>query len=159
MCSSEFVEWKAASISFARTSLRARDSGDIFAASSLKFRAFIRFHSSKFLEVIVVNAVRERNVEFVPPVLTRLVSADQEDSAAKGIKRVEDSVRAARVLNTKLAHVGMPGSDDTRGVRRAEGHALRLKQDDGGANGFLFFGREGVPPVFKFLGESTSHST
>jgi hypothetical protein len=57
--------------------------------------------------MFVVEPVRQRYELFVPPVIAGLVSADQQDRTASGIKSVKNPLRLSRMLDDELFHVGV----------------------------------------------------
>ena len=66
----------------------------------------------KFLQVLVVEGVCPRNVLVVPPVLARLVGAEQQDCRAARNKCLEGPIGRALVLDAQLPHVAMPRGRD-----------------------------------------------
>jgi hypothetical protein len=132
----------------ARASERARAAGDIFARSSLNFLAIAdQPFLSQHRHVLVVEPVRQRHELLVPAIVARLVSANQQDRRSTRIERVEHAVRAASMLDTKLAHVRVPGARDAGAMRVAQVRAARFQQSDRGVDGNLLGLREPVPPL------------
>src|ERR671924_520056 len=81
--SSSAISWIRRS---AVASLRARDSGDIFACRSLMFFAIGAFPFSPELgQMLVVQPVRLGDVGLVPPLVPGLLTADQEGRRAPGV--------------------------------------------------------------------------
>src|SRR5215218_5888615 len=123
-------------------SLRARDSGDIFACRSLTFVAIGPFTFLPELgQMLVVQPVRQGDGGLVPPIVPGLLTADQEDCRAPGVEGIEDAVGPAGVLHPELAHVRVPRRGDTRTIGKAQRGPEALEQDHHGIDILLFLGR------------------
>src|ERR1035438_3952582 len=88
-------------------SLRSRIAGSILACSSLKFRAMLFVLLFQFVQVLVIETIGNRYVDFVPPVIAGLIPADQQQSIAFRIEGVEYAVGSAFVLNPQFPHMGV----------------------------------------------------
>ena len=69
----------SANIACAFASERAWDSGGICARRSANFLAIDQPFLAKLLQVFVIQAIRNRHMRFVPALVTRLVTPDQQD--------------------------------------------------------------------------------
>ncbi len=88
--------------------------------------------------MFVIEAVRKRDEDFVPPVIASLIAAKQKNRGTKRVECIEDAVWAALMLRPEFPHVTMTGSRHSRGVRKAKRDAEAPKEFDVGSNGVLF---------------------
>jgi hypothetical protein len=58
----------------------------------------------------VIEGICNRNKFFIPTVISRLVTADQQDRTTAGVKSKEHPIRLSRMLYSKFFHV----SDDEK---------------------------------------------
>tara|TARA_Y100000296_G_scaffold65239_1_gene76756 strand:- start:2263 stop:2637 length:375 start_codon:yes stop_codon:yes gene_type:complete len=105
------------------------------------------------VEMNVVEPVRERDGVLVPTMVSGLVSANQQDRMPQWIKCVEHPVRSSGMLDPKLSHVRMPGTENSRTVWVSESGSVFLQQADVGSHGRLLSIIEPIPPVFEFIGK------
>ena len=84
----------------------------------------------QLFQVLVVDSVRHRNHAFVETIVPGLAASDQENGGPSRIEGIEDSVRVAAVLNSKLPHIAVPRTIDVGGVRKGERRSERFQQTD-----------------------------
>lgn len=101
----------------------------------------------------IVDGVGDWDRLFVPTVVARLVAAEQKYRGATGIERVEDAVRAARMLNSQFTHVAVARGLDAGRVRHFENRPGGLQQAYAKVDALLLGGCKGVPPIAKLFGE------
>src|SRR5580658_5308917 len=95
-------------IALALASLLARDSGVIFRCSSLKFRVIsFLLYSGAFPKIFGVQLVGAWHIDFVPPIVSALVAACQQNRRSMRAESVQHPVWPACVLDTQLAHMGI----------------------------------------------------
>src|SRR5438128_593796 len=104
-------------------------------------------------EILVVESVRNRNELLIPAIVARLVAPDEQDRASPWIEGIEDSVGAARLLDSQFLHMRvLRGSHHIR-MGAPKGRAVSLQQNDFGVDVLLLVFREAAPPPLKFSGE------
>src|SRR5437867_1121195 len=154
------VRWRAARSSCSGISLRslsarrrasARASGGIFARSSLNFVVFGIVFLLDLGKVVVVKAICQRYVFFVPAVIASFVPAQQQDRHAARIENVEHPVGAPLVLDAQFAHPGMAGSVYFAVVRKRKMGAVLFEQQNGSLDRYAFGFGKSVPPGFEFV--------
>src|SRR5262245_34824691 len=134
-------------------SLRARDSGDIFACRSLTFFAIGAFTFLPELgQMLVIQPVRQGDVSLVPPIVPGLVAADQQDRRAPGVEGIEDAVGPSGVLHPELPHVRVPRGGDAGAIREPQRGPETLEQDYHSIHILLLLGRQALPPGAKRIG-------
>ena len=109
------------------------------------------FLSLQGLQMLLVQPIRQGDIDVVPAVIPRLVAPDQQDGDPPGIKGIEHPVRMARVLDHELSHVRIGRPADRTAVWPPECRAVRPKQPDTDRDGVLFLGREAIPPCFELV--------
>lgn len=100
-----------------------------------------------------VDSIRHWDELFVPSVLSRFVSTDQQEGNAAWIEGVQDTIRTALVLNSQFSHVAEGRALDTGAVRMRECRSFFLQQSHYACDGILLSFIEGLPPGFEFVGE------
>src|SRR5258706_2360475 len=108
----------SASIASALDSARCCAWGDMRERSLENLLAISQPFLSKLLQVFVVELIGDGDVHLVPPVVPRLVPANQQDRRPPRIKRVQDSKWPATVLCAQFTHVTVPRSLDPAAVRK-----------------------------------------
>jgi hypothetical protein len=104
-------------------------------------------------EMLVIEPVRNWNEFLVPAIVARFVAPDEQDRASPWIEGLEDSVRAAGMLDARFLHMRvLRGSHHIR-MGAPKGRAIALQQDDLGVDVLLLLFREAAPPLLKFFGE------
>ena len=87
---------------------------------------------------------------FVEPlVLAGLVAADQQDGGSFWIKGIEHSERVTVRLDTQLAHVAVPGTLHSGGVRERQLGPQVVEQLDDGRNIVLLLLAQLGPPALE----------
>jgi len=97
--------------------------------------------------MFVVEFVRKRDVDVVPPVVSALVATDENDGRATRIERVQQADWATLMLESQLAHVGVARTLYGVGVRSRKCRAHLFKNQYDGIDGDLRFLVERVPPL------------
>jgi len=103
--------------------------------------------------MLVVESVRDRNEFFIPAIVARLVTTNQQDGASARIERKEHAIVPAGMLNSKFLHVRVPRRMNQISVWPRKAWSEFLQQDHFRVHIDLFALREAAPPVFKLAGE------
>src|SRR5690242_15155643 len=107
--------------------------------------------SAKFLQIVVVELVSERDRSPVPGIpLIGLVAAEQQDCGAPRIEDENNSHVPSRW--TKLLHVSMSRSLDSVNQGTTERWTIPLQSIDGRLNRCLIRQGERVPPLLELVG-------
>lgn len=102
--------------------------------------------------MLIVELVSQRHLLFVPPVISRLVAPDEQERCSPGVKRVQDTVWPASVLDSQLSHVAVPGSADPGTVGMGQMGAPSLQESDCSRHRLLLGLAEVEPPLFELVG-------
>ena len=101
----------------------------------------------------IVESIRNRNEDLVPAVLTRLVTAEEQQRNPQGAEYLEDTIGTPLMLNPQLAHVPMARCRDSRTVGVSERRTQRLEEPYRGVDIFLLFLGKRIPPNLELVGE------
>jgi len=101
--------------------------------------------------MVVVQIVRDGDVDLVPALVARLVSADQQDRGSAWIEGVEDAEGSAIVLDPRLPQVRMPGALDLESARKPEMRSVQLQQPNDRGHGVLLIFSQRVPPLLQLV--------
>lgn len=116
---------------------------------SLPVRLVLLFDLTK---VPGVDCIGLRNEDFIPAFVACFVASDEQDCHAARVEGVQDTVRAAFVLDAKLAHIRIGRTFDGIGLRPLEVDALFFENANGKGDAVLFFGGESLPPFAELFG-------
>ena len=101
--------------------------------------------------MFVVQPVGDRDVGFVPAIITSLIAADQQNCRAPGVERVECPIRSTLVLGPKFAHMAVLGVLDCAAVRKTKMRPTRFEQANRSIQRYLLFLGERVPPLLELV--------
>src|SRR6516165_9659060 len=94
------------SVSLTRAATRACASAGILPCNSRKFFALaIVLFPFQFSQMFIIWAISNGNELLIPPGVSGLLAANEQDSLALWIKSVQNAVRTTFVLDAQLAHV------------------------------------------------------
>ena len=77
--------------------------------------------------MFVIERVCDRNVLFVPAIVSNLGASKKEKGNSSGVEGVENPVWPAPVLNPELPHVSVPGRGDLTRLGERELGAFLLQ--------------------------------
>ena len=77
--------------------------------------------------MFVIEIICNRNVLFIPAIVSSLGGSKKEDGDSPGVEGVENPVWLASVLNPELPHVSVPGCGDLTRLGERELGALLLQ--------------------------------
>jgi len=98
--------------------------------------------------MFVIRGMCDRNVLFVPAIVSSLVAPRRENGDSPGVEGEETPVRPATALNPELPHVSMPGGVDLALLRKRKLGAFLLQEPSYDVDGILFFFIEcDLPPL------------
>jgi hypothetical protein len=103
--------------------------------------------------VLVKEFVRNRYELVVPPIITGLVAAEQQDSASPGIEGIQDAVGPTCMLDDQFLHMGMSRCLDISQMGPAECRTVPLEQPHFGINIDLFGFGKAVPTLLERVSE------
>jgi len=103
--------------------------------------------------MLIVDAIRQCDKCFIPPVRPRLVPTDQQDSDAQRVECIKRSQGTPGTLGSQLAHSRMARSYDLRTVRKPEGRTEFGEKTNRVGNVVLLILRQGIPPLAELVGE------
>src|ERR1700739_1762002 len=95
----------------------------------------------------VIEGIRNRNKFFIPTVISRLVTADQQNRATARVKSKEHPIWPSRMLHPKFFHVRMTRRVNEIGMRTRKPWADFLEENPFGVHIHLFGLGQAVPPV------------
>ena len=101
----------------------------------------------------IVQLVGSWNVDLVPPVVTCLVAADEQDRRAFRIERIQHSERSSVNLDAEFAHMRVSRPVHARTHRISKVGAILLEHSDGGIDFDLLGLLQAVPPIFELVDE------
>jgi hypothetical protein len=85
------------------------------------------FFQQRF-EVRLVQALSHRNLHAIPMIVTRFVSAQQQNGTAAWVERIKDAQRTGLMLHTQLSQVWEPGTFNPRARGKAQLRPQLLQQ-------------------------------
>jgi hypothetical protein len=80
----------------------------MFDRSCTNFLAIDQPFLSKLLQVFVVELVSDGNMGVVPPIVARLVTANQQDDGPPRIERIQRANWMSTVLRPEFPHMTVP---------------------------------------------------
>lgn len=107
----------------------------------------------------VVEPVRNRNLLFVPAIVSGLVAAQQENAGSSRVERIQHTVRPPLVLDPEFSHVAVPGGCDARRIWEWERWSMLDEEFYDAADADLFLVAEGLEPSGEFVGALNLPST
>ena len=103
--------------------------------------------------MFVVESVRNRTLLVVPPMVSGLVAAQQENAGSSRVERIQHTVRPPLVLNPEFSHVAVPGRCDARRIWEWERWSMLDEEFYDAADADLFLVAEGLEPSGEFVGD------
>ena len=101
--------------------------------------------------MFVIESICDRNVFFVPAIVSSLGTSKKENGDSPRVEGVENPVWPAPILNPELPHVPVPGSGDLARLGERELGASLLQEPDYDVDGILFFSIECDPPPLELI--------
>ena len=102
----------------------------------------------QFLEMVIIEPIRDRDIFDVEAGIPSLVSPDEQDGCPPGIESVQDTQRPSGVLHPKLPHLSMTRTPDIGRVRKRQVGPKLFQQPDFRGHGVLLaFGKFMPPPT------------
>ncbi|PIB63760.1 hypothetical protein AOA62_16310 [Pseudomonas sp. 2995-3] len=103
------------------------------------------------LQMDVVHIFGQGHMHLVPPGVCGFIAADQQDSAAPGIKCIQHSIGPAGVPDPQFPQVAMPGTLDITGMGEAQARPEKPQQIYAGGHGDLLLCAQFIPPFCEFI--------
>ncbi len=100
-----------------------------------------------------VDGIRFRHKLPIPAGIARLVAANEQNSCAARIERIQNPIWMAFVLDAKFAHIGKIGAMYRVGVGPRKGRALFSEEINRKAHIVLRVLGQPVPPLSELVGE------